>query len=1691
MTKQTGKQKSKGKVQKKANFRMRRSVRRTLGALFMITAILVAAIPFPDAQATGQTDPNAGQGGTAKATPIAPLAYEVDTAAPGYTDYDTTINANVDLDGPAGYDPNSPNLATLVQSGALKEAYNMRYGSDGVWYYQLQFYYYLTGASQTDAILIKYNSEYAADQVKLAETINSGSYIELSLSHYNDFFDNNSTSYTLEYADYNKNDPTDKQLMFAKYFPNELKEFEELLAKYNNQNDQTVNDPTQVTVTAVVKDDLDVNKRGDYYCEYGIKEDANYPTAANPYKNSLPETFYTKGFTLKAVEKIVGQSREAAYIAWSSSSDTTLNDAGYRIDPNGFIYLTAAGDVESYTLKGIGEKAFYLVENVELSITLPETVSYIGDEAFRQSFVKSIDIKNVKEIGNQAFMDSRLTQITWPFTQKIGTEAFRNTWLTSITFPQTLTQIGKGAFAFNQSLETLSFDRHNALQIQDFAFYDCYKLGSMDLGEHGIVSLGKGAFAVQSPDTGGCTSFKFPNALDNPGDIGGYVLAGRQQLQEVVMPQQFGYSGDDATTGDKLEASVFLNCVNLSYVQFPEESRFASFDDNIFSTVANPDFYVTGPATTAVGGTTPALPRQSTWPCTMSNGASVPYRFTLNGEDFYEIKSGTYLLSLNVNESDRTASVSNVDFVPNHTPTGAPDYEKLEIADTVGTYDVIKLGDGCITPEVKDVLGTLVIGNNVTEIGASVFESSPVLHTVTLGDGVATIGDSAFKNCPKLTSMDIGSGVTAIGAGAFEDCKELVSIKIAEPAGGTESFPLSNVGERAFCTNSPRLIIEGKIDEGYGPFEWAMSAPNYSNGGLGVRPLYKSPDPYELGAGTANKISPSIYAAYDDRTGEAVAVHYSHYDDLRNISSAKGGTNLCEAYEAGNVELTPAELAVIRAALHVEFPAGIDSIDVSGYMNATENQMNVATYMTGQDPVDEIQPYATTYSQFGLFGGEYGDATEGEYPDGTPNDDAYETTERGNDFVESVTFHTVKSLPNTDEMNLGSVEERIKSGAFYGCERLQNVTLGSAMEDVGTAPFMGCYALENIDCTDNPNFICDNRILYGNNEDGSTKLVQVLGSRGRDGNNTISTAADPTLATITEIGEGAIMDCPYLFSVDFRGADNFREIPDDGIRGSSQSYLDVILPANVREIGHRAFGDMDTTVVTIYGREVSLASDAFENTTTPIVWAYEDSAAYNTADRMPGVEVRPLGQTYQVQFLDYDGKTLTALTPVQHVAAGDSAEPPEEDPVRPGYTFTGWDKSHRDIQEDTLIYATWELNPEDPYWNTQFPGGVSGNGTGPGGTGTGPGGTGTGPGGSNSGDYDADGNRLFTLTVVNGTGGGKYAAGSTVTIQANAAPSGSGFANWSSDKSVNFGDSTKSQTTLTMPNSDLKVTANFTGYYTLEVVYGSGSGLYPAGVKVDISAVAAPAGRAFASWRLDSSGVTVENSRAMSTKATMPAKNATVTATYYDTGSISGNRLNTGTNGGSDKGTQVLITKPGISDTNVASASVSGSTDSFIVKISESAEATEAVRAALQGEFSDLTWIKYFAMDITLWDATGTRQITDTTGLSVHVTMPLPDALREYAGNNKMGAVVDTNKLEKLGVKFVTVNGVPCVSFTATHFSPYTIYVDTANLTAGGLDATPKTGDGIHPKWFLSLGLASISMILFLKKDKRLRPGTV
>ncbi len=292
-------------------------------------------------------------------------------------------------------------------------------------------------------------------------------------------------------------------------------------------------------------------------------------------------------------------------------------------------------------------------------------------------------------------------------------------------------------------------------------------------------------------------------------------------------------------------------------------------------------------------------------------------------------------------------------------------------------------------------------------------------------------------------------------------------------------------------------------------------------------------------------------------------------------------------------------------------------------------------------------------------------------------------------------------------------------------------------------------------------------------------------------------------------------------------------------------------------------------------------------------------------------------------------------------------------------------------------------------------------------------------------------------------------------------------------------------------------------YYTLTVVNGSGSGTYKEGTQAIIVANEPANGLQFGSWTISPDNAPIASKGLSATIITMPSENVTVTANYVtktSNNSSSGgnnNNNNGGSNGNSggngntnpsggrvSSGTTVVIDKNGLSNTGVVSAVVNGSSDNFTIKISESSAASEAVLKALQAAYGDITKIMYFPMDISLYDASGEKKITDTSGLTVTITLPIPDSMVQYAGNNKVAAVIN-NQLDVLSPKFTTINGVSCVTFTCTHFSPYVIYVNTETIStlgdnSGASDQTPKTGDGIKPKWFLATGLAALGVFFFI-----------
>ncbi len=1630
------------KKKKKKNYRLRKSVRRTLGALFMISAIIIAAIPFPDAAATDVLPAAEGE----EATEVK-IEY-------GVTEDEATQNIQT---------------ITLKSNGTNeKTSYTLVKNKNTDSYtYEWQFKYFVSTDINNGAIITKYNDGYTEKNIQLPEYVNTQQYLNVSYDDFKAYFSNTNIKYSLTYSDYEEPASKTTREVVAYYFSDLYASYEKACKQYKADlaKDDTLVAPQETNLSVALSDIKTDELKREYFGEYGFQEEGISDLSFSRDKYELID--------VRQPRDTVGEDGVVAdiiYIVKLRKASDKPDGGKYLKDTEGFLYDST---ILAYPIKGIGQDANGVgaFESVKtyMTLILPENLNYIADNAFKGSAVGQITIGNVKVIGNRAFKGSDLEKVTWDMatTTIIGAEAFNNTKLSGITIPSTVTTIGAGAFANNENFKTITFeDTTNNITIGEYAFFECINLGSLDLTDENITAIGEGAFAVKTSPKGSFTSFKFPSRIDSSANLGTMILAGRNNLQTVVMPEELG-----RTVKQTLPENIFYGCSMLECVEFPDNGidhcGMLEFSEDTFSSVTNPNFYVKGPKF-AADRKTVAGPRKSTWKCKRMDGTSIPYMYVENNKSYYEVCQDDYLLSI-----DEKGELQTCNYIVNGeiSDGAAGNLKSLIIPGKVGEIAVNAIAEGCFTPTfLGKIAGPLVIedGGALKEVSDNVFKGAAFTHAY-IGDSVEVIGANAFENCGSLKQVIFGKNIKEIGDSAFADCKTLTQICFQEP---DNYSTLQRIGNNAFSTgdDAVKLEIIGAISPDYILYAWAMDKENYVNKREGIRVCYKTAAPTIVNVlqdnysvftdanyseGNLQKIPTNLTVILDNSNNKATVVDYQHYSDIDPAVRNAYENNISDQFNLAQEEQ-------IKTAYNIVIPDGVQSIDAKRYFTESSNLKNWAAYFT----LDREDGTSTQdlYVDHGLFADYYGAVTDA---DGNkreyPADSEKELESKGNDRILSVVLNSVEYIPDD---------------AFDNCENLQTVQIGDALTEIGSIPFSDCTSLSSI-TFGNDKFACINGIIYENNGDGTKTIVECLAGRGKIvGTSNVDIMNDPDLATTTEIREWAFSECPYITTFDLTDVSTIDTIPESCFEDSS-SLMKVELSPSVQIIEDRAFAtDSKHIEIIVWGREVGIGKEICGNPkeleyTSAYLNSYDKSAVRAAAQKQGIILLEPpLDEAYVFEFYDETGLILLKIDYVEH---GGTAEPPEDSeiPKVAGKEFVGWNKSLKNITSNGFTLAVYELIDD----------GSGGDGSG--GDGNGGGGDNVDGGIDNDGDgipdVDKDGNKLYKLTVTNGEGSGYYPAGKTVAIQAGVAPKGTTFANWScSNDNLIFDDSTDWRTNLTMIAADVTVIANYTGQYTLEVEYGSGSGSYAAGTKVAISAVEAPQGRRFASWVSRTTGLSIENSTKESTIITMPASNAKVTATYMDTGSISGNSTSSSKNN-----TSVVITKPGISDKDKASAYVSGSSDNFIVKISESLEATDEVQKALQKKYPDMSRIKYFAMDISLYDAKGINKITDTEGLKVNITIPIPDALREYAGNNRVGAVVN-GELETLNPKFTTISGVPSVTFTATHFSPYTIYVDTGNMTVTStLDSTPKTGDGIHPKWFLSIGLACISIILFMKKDRR------
>ena len=1298
-----------------------------------------------------------------------------------------------------------------------------------------------------------------------------------------------------------------------------------------------------------------------------------------------------------------------------------------------------------------------------------------------------------------------------------------------------------GVFAGKGQIVNLTVG-DNLLGIGDYAFYGCSGLNSVELG-NGLSTIGNSAFAdcvnmqqcnmQLNSQIQAIGAFAFNNCRGltnmvipvNVRAIGDYCFAGCDGLTNIDLCGQ----GSNVLLS-VIGYNAFENCSRLTSVTFPD--NYTDFETSTVKDETSGDVKETGiPISYFNGCTSLQFMKVQNGTFTLLEDTHAPALTCDIGVFLKSVPSIFYFEGPDGSAMHKTARRHSAAFKyldedkfekavwcperkyddDGNVIPGKEGHEAIFIVDSSNTLIDMILDKDCSVIEIPANIGSYGIDN----IGSTSFQNNCILKKIIIPSTVKTIASNAFKGCHNLQDVIFSKpvNITSIGTGAFDT----QNVDLHKTDCTNKNF--LNDTDSSGNPKAPVLTFTGEISPDSVPFQFAMDPNNNINAG-------KQPKTYiTFYSGWPT----NLVVRYNQDTDKNELIDYPRYDEISTYTegtypdmteddaeAAKKAADAYNQYIVGsdpNLRPTDDQMSIVNAALNINLPAGIESIKTGIFSGVKADEDGEPEEITG-DTNCKV------------------------------NTDVQTITMNTVEDIEPYTFKGCTGLNGFYSSGGNSIGDY----AFDECEKLTSVSIGASVSELGKRPFRGCENLLGVSFNDGPNFVCENGVIYGLSGGTKDSIVECLEARGKQGGVGSYSVGPEELAGITSIKEEAFMDCGDIGKADlsqttvdtipencFKNTADLNSVvlPDTVKNIEAGSFQNsgvrlVTIPGNQAYIEKNAFKSEPTQqMITFecvegmtadryakaydyinpeYGKvylthtvyfwdypdypditkeeifdkvKVNDGEDAVPPTKTPEHVGYQFNRWTDYTNIVRDTDVYPIfgNNIYAVSFRDYDGSLIGE---VQYIEEGKSATPPAN-PTREGYTFDKWSQDWNNVTEDRTIIALYTDNSSDASRHTVI-------------------------------FYDYDGTTVISQQSVNDgeaavepkspTRSGYTFTGwvpkdfTKVTKDMNIVASYEKNSDSNNNNNGNNGNNSSKSSASPSPTASPGA-GDSTKKYTVSVSGGSGSGSYAAGAVVAINAYFMGEGQTFDKWTTSTAGVGFANASASSTTFTMPAANVAITATYKagkgtaatgsgGSGSNGGssNSSNGTANTGNNSGTVVEITKPGVSNTGLAGATVTGATDNFVVKITEDQSATDAVTAALQAEYGDISRIQYFPMDISLYDSTGRTKIADTTGISVNITMPIPDELVQYAGNNKAGAVAN-GSLEGLGVKFTTVNGVPCINFTATHFSPYTIYVNTADLTASGtIDATPKTGDPIHPKWFLAIGMACISLVLFFKKDR-------
>ena len=473
------------------------------------------------------------------------------------------------------------------------------------------------------------------------------------------------------------------------------------------------------------------------------------------------------------------------------SSWKVLNASAYSM----YDYIEDTGFGSTVYLEKDQTYYFHIIPNEDKAEWQINAVEKDGEYWYRRKTDGTVEI--LKYLGSDSSVVIPET-IDGAEVGSIGFGAFsKNEQLETVTIPSKVTALQYGAFESCSNLKDVTFAEGSSLQsvgdsafkecgsleninlpdtveeIETRSFYSCSALGEINLGSQ-LEEIGQYAFYN--------TGLERVDIPDRTQEIGVFAFSSITALQEVTIGNSL----------DGIETGMFINCENLSAIQFPSNITY----------IGNSAFNNTGLTTVDIPDTVTSVGISAFTNCKslqeVNIGSSVTYiaDSAFSGCDLKDLTIGGKVESIGMFAFSDSQNLESV-VIPNSVTEieyGAfqncgnlleieiPDsveaiggfvFDSMNSSDNTAWYDsqedgVIYAGKVLYKYKGTAPEGTAVTVEDGTKgIAGYAFYWQYGMTEVQIPNTVTNIGDYAFLGCEKLTEIRIPQSVTDIGEGAL------------------------------------------------------------------------------------------------------------------------------------------------------------------------------------------------------------------------------------------------------------------------------------------------------------------------------------------------------------------------------------------------------------------------------------------------------------------------------------------------------------------------------------------------------------------------------------------------------------------------------------------------------------------------------------------------------------------------------------------------------------------------------------------------------------------------------------------------------------------------------------------------------------------------------------------------------------